>query len=328
MRAIEVARAGAAPEMVERPDPGAPGPGEVRLRIAACGLNFADLLMIEGSYQERPALPFVPGMELAGRIEATGPGVTGLAPGDRVAVHAGHGGLAEVGIFAAARCHKLPEGVGMVTAAGLPIAYGTAHLALARRARLAEAETLLVLGAAGGVGLAAVEVGRALGARVIAVARGTDRLAAAGRAGAAELIDSDTPDLRGAVLGLGGADVCFDPVGGEAGEAALRALRPEGRYIPIGFASGRVPELAANRLLVKNLTVIGLYFSGYAGFAPGVLDASLKTLFGWAAAGRIDPQVSHVLPLERAIEGLELLRMRKATGKIVIRLAGEADQAA
>ncbi|MDH3263376.1 MAG: zinc-binding dehydrogenase, partial [Paracoccaceae bacterium] len=179
-------------------------------------------------------------------------------------------------------------------------------------------ETLVVLGAAGGVGLTAVEIGKLMGARVIAVARGAERLAVAKAAGADHLIDSEGSDLRAELKALGGADVVYDPVGGVPFEAAFRAARPEARILTIGFASGEVPQIKANHLLVKNLTVMGLYWGGYLAFRPEVVRESLATLFGWYAEGRIRPHVSHVLPLERAGEALALMRERKATGKVVV----------
>lgn len=317
MRAFQLSRIGIPPTLTDIPVPD-PGPGEVRLKIAACALNFADLLQQEGKYQEHPALPYTLGMELAGVVTALGPGMQGPAIGSRVAVFGTHGGLAEQGCFPAERCLPLPEAVGFEQAAALQIAYGTGHLALERKARLQPGETLLVLGAAGGVGLAAVEIGKRMGARVIASARGPERLEIARQAGADITIDSDAPDLRGALKALGGVDLVYDPVGGEAFTEALRETRPEGRLLCIGFAGGTVPQIPANLLLVKNLSVIGLYWGGYLSFAPAALTESLGTLMGWLAEGAITPHVSHRLPLERVAEGMELLRSRQATGKVVI----------
>jgi NADPH2:quinone reductase len=317
MRALRLETPGAAPVMRDLPRP-APGPGEVLVRIAAAGLNFADLLMIDGTYQEMPEPPFTLGLELAGTVESLGPDAAGPSPGTRVAIHAGHGALAEYGVFPTARCLPIPDAMPFEHAAGFQIAYGTSHLALARRAGLQRGETLLVLGAGGGVGLTAVELGALMGARVIACARGAEKLEAARRAGAHVLLDSGTADIRDAVRAEGGADVVFDAVGGDQFRAALRATNPEGRILLIGFASGRLPDLPANHLLVKNVTVIGFYWGGYMAFRPEALSESLATLLDWYGAGRLCPQVSHVLPLERAGEGLALLRARKAAGKIVI----------
>lgn len=295
-----------------------PGAGEVRIRIAACGLNFADLLMAEGKYQDRPALPFIPGLEVAGWVDALGPAVTSPAIGTRVACYIGQGGLAEAACVPADAVVPIPDSMDFHQAAGFLIAYGTSHLALTHKARLQPNERLLVLGAAGGVGLTAVELGKRMGAEVIACARGAEKLAVAAQAGADILIDSDTPDLKGRLKAMGGVDVVYDPVGGDAFDAALRATRPDGRILAIGFASGTVPQVPANILLVKNLTVMGFWWGGYRSFAPRLLRDSLAELMDWHAAQPLKLHVSHVLPLPRAPEGLALLRDRAATGKIVI----------
>lgn len=295
-----------------------PGPGQIRVKIAACGLNFADLLMLKGQYQDTPATPFTLGMEVAGTVDALGEGVTSPAIGTPVAVFGGSGGLAEYGCLDAVRAVPLPDTMPMTDAAAFLIAYGTSHLALEHRARMQPGETLLVLGAAGGVGLTAVEIGKLMGATVIACARGADKLEAARHAGADHLIDAKTEDLRAVVKSLGGADVVYDPVGGEQWQAAFRACKPEARLLPIGFASGEVPQIPANHLLVKNLSVLGVYWGGYMKFRPEAVTDSLRVLLGWYAEGRLRPHVSHVLPLERVAEGLELLRSRASTGKVVI----------
>lgn len=317
MRAMEVQELGSGLVEVERPLP-APGPGEVRLRILAAGLNFADLLMAQGRYQEKPSLPFVPGMEICGVVDALGPGVSGPAPGTRVACVPGAGGLAEAVVVPAASCVPVPEGMADAEAAGFLVAYGTSHVALAHRARLQPGERLVVLGAAGGVGLTAVELGKLMGAEVVACARGAAKGAVARAAGADHVIDTDEADLRDAIRALGGADVVYDPVGGAQFMAALRACNPEARLIPLGFASGEIPQIPANLLLVKNLTVIGLYWGGYMRFAPQVVTESIRQLFAWHAEGRLRPHVSSILPLARAAEGFALLSGRKATGKVVI----------
>ena len=317
MRAYQIAELGH-PGDIRDITPPVPGSGQVTIEIEACGLNFGDLLMIDGSYQERPDLPFTLGMEPAGIVDALGADVTGLKVGDRVAVYHGHGGLAEYGCFAAAHCNLLPDNMSTTVGAGFLVAYGTSHLALAHRARLKAGETLLVLGAAGGIGLTAVEIGKRMGATVIACARGADKLAICANAGADHLIDSDTDDLREVVKALGGADVVYDPVGGDLFKAAFRACNPEARIIPLGFASGEVPQIPANILLVKNIEVIGYYWGGYLKFAPKVLHDSLNTLLGWYEAGELSPHISHTLPLEQAGEALELLRSRKSTGKVVV----------
>jgi NADPH:quinone reductase len=321
MRAFQLETIGDAPCLRNIAEP-APGPGQVLLQIKACGLNFADLLMIRGSYQERPALPFTLGMELAGVVEALGPGVADLRVGQRVAVFAGQGGLADKGCFAASACTPIPDSMSFAEAAAFQITYGTSHLALDHRARLQPGETLLVMGAAGGVGLTAVEIGKRMGARVIATARGAEKLRIAQDAGADHVIDSEAPGLRDALKALGGVDVVYDAVGGPAFTEAMRATKPEGRLIPIGFAGGEVPQIPANHLLVKNLTVIGLYWGGYLKFAPETLSRSMATLFGWYESGGLRPHVSHRLPLTHAQEALDLLRDRKSSGKVVVEMEG------
>ncbi len=323
MRALVLSDFDTPPSMQDIPPP-EPGPDDVRISVSACGLNFADLLMQRGKYQERPDLPCTLGMEVAGVITALGTNVTGFRKGQRIAAFPGLGGLAQQAVCAANRCVALPEDMSFVDAAGFQIAYGTSHLALEHRAKLQPGETLLVLGAAGGVGLTAVEIGKAMGARVIAVARGAEKLEIARAKGADICLDSDTADLRADLRALGGIDVVYDAIGEPLATPALRALKPEGRFLAIGFAGGKVPQIPANILLVKNLTVIGLYWGGYLTFDPARLTDSLSTLLAWYSQGRIAPHISHVLPLDRVDEGFALLRDRKSTGKIVIDLNPEA----
>ena len=320
MRAYRLVSFDTPPRLEECATP-RPAPGEVRLRIHACGLNFADLLMIKGRYQDIPPLPLTLGLELAGVVEELGEGVDPALLGRRVAVYAGSGGLAEQGCFPADRCVPLPDCMSHEDAAGFQIAYGTSHVALDHRARLQPGETLLVTGAAGGVGLTAVEIGKLMGARVIAVARGADKLEIARRAGADHLIDSDSADLRAEVKALGGADVVYETIGGDSFEAAFRATNPDGRLLLIGFAGGDLPTLRPNHMLVKNLSVIGVYWGGYMKFAPHVLTGSMARLFDWYAQGKLRPHVSHTLPLDEVEAALELLRSRKSTGKVVVTTA-------
>ncbi|MFP7673657.1 NADPH:quinone oxidoreductase family protein [Marivita sp. S0852] len=319
MKAFQVTSHNVAPGIKETLTPN-PAAGEITVRIHACGLNFADLLMAKGTYQDTPRLPFTLGMEVAGVVEETGADVAGLAVGDRVAVFGGQGGLAEYGCFDARRAVRLPDAMPMTDAAAFQIAYGTSHLALDHRARLQPGETLLVLGAAGGVGLTAVEIGKLMGATVVACARGADKLAAASAAGADHLIDAKTEDIRTTVKALGGADVVYDPVGGTQFEDAFRACKPEARLLPIGFASGTVPQIKSNHLLVKNLSVLGVYWGGYLQFRPDIVTDSLKTLLDWYQAGKVKPHVSRTLPFDQVADGLELLRSRKSTGKVVIQM--------
>jgi NADPH2:quinone reductase len=319
MRAMQLIELGAPLQMREVPRL-EPGPGEVLVRVQTCGLNFGDLLIVKGSYQEKPALPATLGMELCGHIEAVGGGVENFAPGQRIAAYAGFGGMAEYAVLPASVCVAVPDEMSAAHAAAFLIAYGTSHVALDYKARMQPGERLLVLGASGGVGLTAVELGKLMGAEVVAVARGRQKLEIARQAGADHLIDSDTDDIRAAVKALGGADVVYDPVGGEQFKAALRACRPEARLLPLGFASGEVPQIPANLLLVKNISVIGLYWGGYTRVNPKVLTDSFATLFQWYVEGKLKPHVSHLLPLEQANEGLELLRTRQATGKVVLEI--------
>jgi NADPH2:quinone reductase len=231
----------------------------------------------------------------------------------------GKGGFAEFVAVPAAGCLPAPEGMPDAEIAGFLIAYGTSHVALAYLARLRPGETLLVLGASGGVGLTAVELGRLMGARVIAVARGPEKLEVARAAGADHVLDAGA-DIRAEVRALGGADVVIDPVGGAQFDAALRAARPGARLLPLGFASGEVPQIPANILLVKNLTVLGLYIAAWAARHPERMRESFAALFAWYAQGRLKPHVSHVLPLAEANAALDLLRRREATGKVVLRV--------
>ncbi len=317
MRAFVVDDHGVAPEIRHVPEP-QPGPGQVRVRIRACGLNFADLLMAKGTYQDTPALPFTLGMEIAGVVDAQGDGVTTPNIGARVAVFEGSGGLAEAGLFSATRCVPIPDTMPFEDAAGFIVAYGTSHLALTDRARLNVGERLLVLGAAGGVGLTAVELGAAMGAEVIAVARGAEKLAVAKAAGAAHCLDSEAVDLRAEVKALGGADVVYDAVGGEGFKAAMRATNPGGRIIVIGFASGDIPQIPANHLLVKNIDAIGFYWGGYMKWAPDRLAKSLGELMHMYGDGQIKPHIGAIRPLDQAGEALALLRDRKVAGKVVV----------
>ena len=317
MRAYQLTDFDTPAKVADIPVP-APKQGEMRIRIMACGLNFADLLMIKGKYQDTPPPPFTLGMEVAGVVDALGPDTAGPDVGTRVAVFGGQGGLAEYGCYDVSRAVALPDSMGFVDAAAFQIAYGTSHVALDYKARLQPGETLLVLGAAGGVGLTAIEIGKAMGARVIACARGEDKLQIARQAGADHLINAETDDIRAVCKDLGGLDVVYDPVGGDQFKAAFRACNPEARLLPIGFASGDIPQIPANHLLVKNLTVIGLYWGGYLAFNPKVVTQSLATLLDWYTEGRIKPHVGLQLPLDQATEALDALATRRSTGKVVV----------
>lgn len=323
MRAYKVIETGQPPQLEQCAMP-APAKGEVLVKIFACGLNFADLLMIKGKYQDTPDTPFTLGLELAGRIEAVGDGVNTALIGTSVAIYAGQGGLAEYGCFPVDRCVPMPDNMSYSQAAAFQIAYGTSHVALDYKAQLKAGETLLVLGAAGGVGLTAVEIGKRMGARVIAVARGEAKLEVAHKAGADICIDAGVDDLREQVKALGGADVVYDAVGGDLFRAAFRATNPDGRILAIGHASGDVPQIPANHLLVKNISVLGLYWGGYLKFKPAVLTDSMAQLFDWFAEGGLTPHISHELPLHQADKALDLLKSRKSTGKVVVTMHSPA----
>ncbi len=306
-------------KLEEVPDPVA-GPGQALVRIRACGINFADSIMAAGKYQNQPALPFIPGSEIAGDVVALGEGVDGFAVGDRVMGLTG-GGYAELAAVNADRLTNLPDGLTYEQAASFAVTYGTSHVALAHRARLKPGETLLVHGAAGGVGLTAVELGKIMGARIIATAGGPDKLEIARAAGADEAIDYLAEDIRErvkALTGGRGADVIYDPVGGDVFDASLRCVAFEGRILVIGFAGGRVPQIPANHVMVKNVDIIGVNRPAYDVLAPEVSRRSQEQLLEWLAQGRIAPLVSKTFPLEQAIDGLESVVTRKSTGKVVI----------
>ncbi|MCP5228717.1 NADPH:quinone oxidoreductase family protein [Accumulibacter sp.] len=297
------------------------GPGQVRIRVRACGVNFADSLITRGQYQKQPATPFVPGFEVAGEVLEVGAGVTGFAPGDRVLALTPHGGYAEQVAADITRCVPIPPTMSWEHAAGFPVVFGTSHVALWHRARLQAGETLVVHGASGGVGLTAVAIGKRLGATVIATASGPAKLAVAREHGADHLIDSSREDVRERIRDLTagrGADVVYDPVGGALFTASLRSIAFEGRILVIGFAGGDVPQIPANHLLVKNVDVIGVNWPAYAELLPRVMIESFATLVQWYLDGAIQVHVSATYPLARAVEALDQVVSRKSTGKVVI----------
>lgn len=299
----------------------APGEGELRIGVRACGINFADMLMVRGLYQEKPETPFTPGLEIAGEVLEAGPGLKTFRPGDRVVALVQRGGLAEEVIAPAATTLPLPEGVDYATAAAFPVAYGTSHLALTHRANLQPGETVLVHGAAGGVGSTSVEIAKKLGATVIATASTRQKLNVARVCGADYLIDSSTEPVRDRVreiTGGKGADVVIDPVGGEMFDASLRAINFEGRIVVIGFACGTIPQIPANLLLVKNISVLGLYWGAYSWKRPEILAGSMQQLLTWLAEGAIAPHIGGRYPLAEAGAALKSLADRKAVGKVVV----------
>jgi NADPH:quinone reductase len=303
-----------------------PGPpmvaGEVRIAVQAAGVNFPDILMIEGKYQVKPELPFIPGLEVAGTVMECGAGVRHLAPGQRVLGMARRGGgYASEIVLPGAIVTPIPDTLDFVTAAAFPIVYGTAHFALEYRGKLKRGETLLVLGAAGGVGLAAVEIGKLMGARVIAAAGGPDKLAVARQHGADEVIDYRSENLRDRVLeltGKKGVDVVFDPVGGAYFDQCVRCIGWEGRILVVGFASGDIPRVATNLILVKNFSVVGVVFGEHSARYPDDSRGRLTELLAHQAQGHLNPLVWRVVPMEQAPAALADIAARRVTGKIVL----------
>lgn len=297
--------------------------GSVKIRVRAAGINFSDTLITKGRYQVKPDLPFSPGFEVAGEVIETGDGVAGLKAGDRVLAIMDFGGFAEEVVVPVAQVFALPDGLDFDVAASFPVAYGTSHLALKLKANLQAGETLVVHGAAGGVGLTAVEIGKRMGARVIATAGGAEKLAIAKAHGADELIDYKSEDIRERVKELTGgigADVIYDPVGGDIFKASMRAIAPGGRILVVGFASGDVPQIPANILLVKNISTIGLNWGAYKTLNPALMKASMTELMDWFADGSLKPHISLRFPLADYKEALDALAQRKSTGKIILTL--------
>jgi NADPH2:quinone reductase len=305
---------------IEDVPPPAPGPGQLLIDVKATGVNYADSIMVAGKYQTRPPLPFSPGLESAGVVARCGDGVTRFRPGDRVMAILAYGGFAEQALADEAETFAIPDGMPWEAAGAFPIAYISSHVAIRWQGRLEAGETLLVLGAAGGVGLTAVEIGKALGARVIAAASTAEKLAVARERGADETINYATEKLTERVMALTGdrgADVCFDPVGGDLFDAALSSLGWGGRILLVGFVGG-IPSIPANRLLVKHRAALGSSLRYFRWHAPDKLRRSVEELLGWYTAGTLRPLVTHRLPLERSVEAIGLLTDRKAHGKIVV----------
>jgi len=295
--------------------------GGVRIAVKAAGVNFADTLMIKGEYQVRPPFPFSPGLEVGGEVLECAAGVTRVKPGDRVMAMVPHGGYAEQVIAPEVDVFRIPNSMDEVTAAAFPVVYGTSHVGLKDKLKLAAGEVLLVNGAAGGVGLTAVEIGKKLGATVIATAGGADKLAVAREYGADHLIDYRSEDIRNRVKELTdgrGADAVYDPVGGSAFDAALRATVQRGRILVVGFASGTVPQVPANIVMVKNISLIGFYWGAHRILDPDLIDRSFDELLGWYDAGDLKPHISHTFDLDDVAEAMGTLKGRKSTGKVVL----------
>jgi NADPH2:quinone reductase len=311
----------------EVPDP-QPGPGEVRLAVKACGVNYPDVLIIEDRYQFKPPRPFAPGSEVAGIVEALGKDVTALKVGQRVIGQCGHGGMAEKVVLNANRCIPIPDNMPFDEASAFILTYGTSHYALKERGNLKAGETLLVLGAAGGVGIAAVELGKAMGARVIAAVSSDEKLALAKQHGADDGVvyprgpfDKDSArqlaDLFKKACGESGANVVYDAVGGDYAEAALRAIAWEGRLLVIGFPAG-IPRIPLNLTLLKSCQIVGVFWGAWVAREPKGFEASTRDLMNLYAEGAIKPEVSKHFPLAKAGDAIAWLAGRKAMGKVVV----------
>jgi NADPH2:quinone reductase len=324
MRALQVrellpGHAGAA--LADLPVP-EPGPGEVRVRVRAAAVNFPDLLMTRGDYQLKPDLPFVSGLEFAGEVDAVGEGVSGWQAGDAVVGGNRFGAMAEYAVVPAAALRRKPEALGWDEAAAYPVAYLTAYVALVRCARIEPGETLLVHGAAGGVGLATVDLAKALGARVIAAASSADKRDAIAQAYAPDALLAAEPGFREAVKALTGgkgADVIFDPVGGDVFDESTRCIAFGGRLLVIGFASGRIPEVSVNRPLIKGFSVVGVRAGEYGRRFPERGAENVAAIDALAAEGRIRPHVHAALDLADWREGFAMLERREVVGKVVLR---------
>lgn len=330
MKAVLCERFGPPDTLVvrETADPLA-GRGQVVIRVHAAGVNFPDTLIIENKYQLKPPLPFSPGGEVAGVVESVGEGVTRVRAGDRVMAFPGFGGYAEKVCVAEDRLTRLPEGVDLVRAAALTTTYGTTHHALKDRAQIRPGETLLVLGAAGGTGISAVELGKLMGARVIAAASSPEKLEFCRAHGADETIDYSREDLRERIKALTagrGVDVIYDPVGGPYSEPALRSMAWNGRFLVIGFTAGEIPRIPLNLPLLKGCSIVGVYYGGSLQHEPQRGEANMAELLEWFRSGRVTPYVSATYPLEQAARALDDIAQRRARGKIV--LVTEAGRAA
>ena len=298
-----------------------PGKGQVVVAVKACGVNFPDTLIIQGKYQFKPPLPFSPGGEVAGVVKSVGEGVTNVKPGDPVIAFASWGGFAEEMVAEAAQLIPIPPGLDFPTASAFVLTYGTSIHALKDRAQIQPGETLLVLGAAGGVGLSAIEIGKILGARVIAAASSQEKLDVCREHGADDLINYATEDLKERLKELTngkGVDVVYDPVGGSYSEVALRNTAWNGRYLGIGFTAGDIPRIPLNLPLLKGCSIVGVFWGAFAGRNPGGNRRNLLELLGWLREGKLKPYISATYPLEGAAQALQEIMDRKVKGKVVL----------
>jgi NADPH2:quinone reductase len=299
-----------------------PKPGEALVRVRAAALNFFDTLIIAGKYQTKPPMPFSPAAEFAGTVESLGPDAVGFKPGDRVLGYAGYGAARERIAIAASRLVKIPDSLDFDHAAGLCVTYGTTLHALKNRARLKSGETLAVLGASGGVGLAAIELGKLMGARVIACASSAEKLEFARKHGADDGIDYGKEDLKDALRRMTngrGADVIYDPVGGQYAEAALRSIAWLGRYLVVGFAAGEIPKLPLNLVLLKGCDVLGVFWGSWIERDPQGHCANMTQILEWCAQGKLSPHVHAVYPLSEATTALKAIAARQVMGKAILR---------
>ena len=306
---------------LEEPSARAPGPGEVVVKAEAAALNFADSLIVQGKYQVKPSFPFTPGFEAAGTVTATGEGVTCVKPGDRVMTALQYGGMSSRVLAPEKRVFPLPDNVPFTDAAAFPVIYGTSHIGLAARGNLQAGETLLVLGATSGVGLSAIEIGKAMGARVLAQVRGGGKGQVALAAGADAIIDTTAADLRDSVrelCGGGGVDVVYDPIGGDLADQSLRCVNWGARLLIVGFAAGRIQQIPANHLLVKSVSATGVFWNSHFEHDPAGMRASFASLAAWQAEGKLKPLIREALPVQDFTRAFDLLLDRKEPGKIVL----------
>jgi NADPH2:quinone reductase len=322
MRAVMCTELGPADrlQLIDQPDP-EPGPGEVIVDVRAAALNFPDTLIIQGRYQFQPELPFTPGGEAAGVVAAIGEGVDGVGVGDRVVAMAVSGAFAERWAVPAATLMPVPEQLSFVEAAAFGLTYGTSYYALKQRGQLQAGETLLVLGAAGGVGSSAVEIGKAMGARVVAAASTDEKLGFTLAMGADDTVNYSEEDLRSRIRELTdgrGVDVVYDPVGGELSELALRSTAWNGRFLVIGFASGTIPSIPLNLALLKGVSIVGVFWGRWAEKDPAASRRNFEELFAMVAEGRLRPRVTDVYPLEQYEAAFDALTGRRARGKVVL----------
>jgi NADPH2:quinone reductase len=322
MRAV-LCKAFGSPEelVVEDVESPKPGPGQVVVTVKACGVNFPDTLIIRGLYQFKPPLPFSPGSEAAGVVKAVGEGVVTVKPGDRVIAFGAFGGFAEEMLADAGAVMPMPAAMDFETGASIVMTYGTVMHALKDRGQLQPGETLLVLGAAGGIGLAAVELGKAMGARVIAAASSDEKLAICREHGADDVINYGNEDLKGRINALTdrrGVDVIVDPVGGAYSEPALRGMAWSGRFLVVGFTAREIPRIPLNLPLLKGCAIVGVFWGSFAVRAPRENQVNLRALLRWFEAGKLKSRISARYPLERAADALNAISQRKVIGKAVL----------